>query len=250
PYAPAVEATLAAMMPRNSPIEPLRLFRTLAQNLPLGTAMTALGSFVLGRGLSLDLRTRELLIDRTCARCGCEYEWGVHALVYGARAGFGPDELSATVNGGPDALVLVGERRAARSSGRRAARHGARVRRPLGCARGVLDPGGAPRAAPHRRVVPRDRLHPERRPGRARRVGAPLSLGAGPVPLARRSLRPLGAPAKARGPVRPRAAGRAAGRGVRADGLDVRLEEGDQVGVPDRHVPEHVETAGAIGACV
>src|SRR5262245_23515052 len=49
PYAPAVEATLAAMMPRNSPIEPLRLFRTLAQNLPLGTAMTALGSFVLGR---------------------------------------------------------------------------------------------------------------------------------------------------------------------------------------------------------
>src|SRR5262249_22810724 len=71
--------------------------------LPLGTAMTALGSFVLGRGLSLDLRTRELLIDRTCARCGCEYEWGVHALVYGARAGFGPDELSATVNGGPDA---------------------------------------------------------------------------------------------------------------------------------------------------
>ena len=67
--------------------------------------MTSLGRFVLGRDLSLELHDRELLIDRVCARCGCEYEWAVHAISYGARAGLSPEQLTATVTGGADTSV-------------------------------------------------------------------------------------------------------------------------------------------------
>lgn len=102
PYEPEVEAALRAMMPRDSVIEPLALFRTLARHRPLADAMHALGRFVLGRQLALDLRDRELLIQRVCARCGCEYEWGVHAVAFGARAGLSPAQLDATVAAGAD----------------------------------------------------------------------------------------------------------------------------------------------------
>jgi 4-carboxymuconolactone decarboxylase len=102
PYAPEVEAMLRAMMPRSAPVEPLKLFRTFARHPPLAAAILPLGRFLLGRELSLSLREREVVIDRACARCGCEYEWGVHAVAFGARAGLGPAELRATVRGGAD----------------------------------------------------------------------------------------------------------------------------------------------------
>ena len=105
PYEPEIEELPRAMMPRQTSIEPLKLFRTLARNRPLAQAMLSLGRFVLGRELSLDLHERELVIDRVCARCGCEYEWGAHAMAFGARAGLSPEQLTATVTGGPDAAV-------------------------------------------------------------------------------------------------------------------------------------------------
>jgi len=40
----------------------------------------------LSRQLSVGLREREIVIDRTCARRGCEYEWGVHVAFFAARA--------------------------------------------------------------------------------------------------------------------------------------------------------------------
>ena len=55
-----------------------------------------LGGFQLGPKSALDLRTRELLIHRTCARCGCEYEWGVHAALLAPSAGLSPEEVAAT----------------------------------------------------------------------------------------------------------------------------------------------------------
>jgi hypothetical protein len=30
-------------------------------------------------------RHREIVIDRTCARCGCAYEWGVHVALFAQR---------------------------------------------------------------------------------------------------------------------------------------------------------------------
>jgi alkylhydroperoxidase family enzyme len=42
------------------------------------------------------------VIQRTCARCGCEYEWGVHAAVFGPQVGLTGDKLAATVTAAPD----------------------------------------------------------------------------------------------------------------------------------------------------
>jgi hypothetical protein len=39
--------------------------------------MRPFGAFLLSRQLSLGKRVRELAFARVCARCGCEYEWGV-----------------------------------------------------------------------------------------------------------------------------------------------------------------------------
>ena len=105
PFAPEIDASLRAMMPRNSPLPPLALFRVLMHDPRLAEAMTAHGRFLLGRDCALDLHDRELVIDRVCARCGCEYEWGVHVTAYGARAGLSPAQLEATRTGDAGAPV-------------------------------------------------------------------------------------------------------------------------------------------------
>ena len=99
PFDPAVDAELRRWMPPNAPLDPLRLFRTLARHVPLAGAMHPLGSFFLSRRFALGKREREVVIDRVCARCGCEYEWGVHAAAFGAAAGLDETVLRATVHG-------------------------------------------------------------------------------------------------------------------------------------------------------
>jgi alkylhydroperoxidase family enzyme len=98
PFEPATLASLQAMMGRSG-VPPIALFRTLARHPQLAEAMHSLGRFMLGPDLKLGLRLRELVIDRVCARCGCEYEWGVHATAFGARAGLSASQLAATVTG-------------------------------------------------------------------------------------------------------------------------------------------------------
>jgi alkylhydroperoxidase family enzyme len=51
----------------------------------------------------LSLRQREILIDRTSARAGCEYEWGVHVTIFAKPAGLTPEQVAATVQGTADA---------------------------------------------------------------------------------------------------------------------------------------------------
>ena len=101
PFEEDVQRILTKMMPRQSPIPPLALFRVLARHPPLADAMQALGSYFLGKKANpaeaLSSRDREVVIDRVCARCGCEYEWGVHAAVYGERVGLDGAQLAATV---------------------------------------------------------------------------------------------------------------------------------------------------------
>lgn len=92
PYPEPVARTLAAMMPPGVP--PLRLFRTLAHNPRILEKVRA--SNLLDRG-SIARRDRELLILRSCARCGSEYEWGVHAAVFARRVGLGEAEIAGTV---------------------------------------------------------------------------------------------------------------------------------------------------------
>jgi alkylhydroperoxidase family enzyme len=102
PYEPEVEALLSRMMPPRAATEPLSLFRTLARNRELAGRMRVLGAGFLGKSSSLDPRDREIVIDRVCARCGCEYEWGVHAAAFGAALGLREDTLRATVSASSD----------------------------------------------------------------------------------------------------------------------------------------------------
>ena len=98
PYEPAIVEALDRIMPAG--IEPLLLFRTMARSPRVFSKMFAGG--LLDKG-PLSLRQREIVIDRTTARLGCEYEWGVHVALFAKRVGFGEAEIVATVNGPADA---------------------------------------------------------------------------------------------------------------------------------------------------
>jgi alkylhydroperoxidase family enzyme len=95
PYPPDVQASFDKIMPAG--VDPLLLFRTLAVNGRVYQRFTAGG--LLDRGL-LTLRQREIVIDRTCALNGCEYEWGVHVAFFAAKAKLTPRQIAATVDGG------------------------------------------------------------------------------------------------------------------------------------------------------
>src|SRR5262245_22027766 len=100
PYSEPVQTALARIMPEG--VEPFALFRLLAVNERVFLRVMAGG--LLDRG-SISLREREIVILRTCARLGSEYEWGVHVPFFGSKAGFSRDEIAATcapdADGGP-----------------------------------------------------------------------------------------------------------------------------------------------------
>jgi alkylhydroperoxidase family enzyme len=102
PHDPAVAAQLATMMPPDAKVPPIALFRTVVRNLPMSEAMTIWGGYELSRSISLSRRDREIVIDRTCARCGCEYEWGVHVAFFAKRVGLDQHQISSLTHGGAD----------------------------------------------------------------------------------------------------------------------------------------------------
>jgi len=91
PYSEAVAAALDRVMPEGVP--PPTLFRTLAVNERV--FLRVMAGRLLDRG-SISLREREIVIDRTCARCGSEYEWGVHMAFFAERVGLTPEQAAAT----------------------------------------------------------------------------------------------------------------------------------------------------------
>ena len=97
PYAPDIAAQFDRIM-RGAP--PLILFRVVAGSARAWEKFTAGG--LLDRG-PLSLREREIVIDRTCARTGCEYEWGVHVATFAQAARLTEEQVRATVLGGADA---------------------------------------------------------------------------------------------------------------------------------------------------
>lgn len=96
PYEPETARTLERMMPPGVP--PLNLFRTVAHNPAILERFRKTGTYLLNFG-TLPALDREIVIERTCARCGCEYEWGVHAVFFGERVGLREEQLAATVIG-------------------------------------------------------------------------------------------------------------------------------------------------------
>ncbi len=99
PYPADVAAMLAKWMPPASEAEPLRLFRTLVVHEQLMSRMRPLGAGILGAAATVAPQLREVLIHRTCALTGAQYEWGVHAIAFGAPLGLSPEQLRSTVHG-------------------------------------------------------------------------------------------------------------------------------------------------------
>ena len=97
PYPPEIQGQFDRVM-RGAP--PLVLFRVMAGSARAWEKFHA-GS-LLDRG-PLALREREIVIDRTCARTGCEYEWGVHVAAFAEAAHLTEEQIRATVLGGANA---------------------------------------------------------------------------------------------------------------------------------------------------
>ena len=97
PYDPETGRRLEAMMPPGVP--PILLFRTFVRNPAMTEAMGGWGRYELSRELSLSMREREIVIDRTCARCGCEYEWGVHVAFFADRVGLTRPQIASLTSG-------------------------------------------------------------------------------------------------------------------------------------------------------
>jgi alkylhydroperoxidase family enzyme len=97
PYPPEIQQQFDRIM-RGAP--PLKLFRMMAGHARAWEKFR--GGSLLDRG-PLSLREREIIIDRTCARTGCEYEWGVHIAAFAEAAHLTDEQVRATVLGEADA---------------------------------------------------------------------------------------------------------------------------------------------------
>jgi alkylhydroperoxidase family enzyme len=101
PYPEEIERMLAKWMGPIRDRDPLRLFRTLSIHGELASRMGVLGAGLLGHP-RVKPREREIVIQRITARCGAEYEWGVHAEVFAESVGLGETQLAATAHGDLD----------------------------------------------------------------------------------------------------------------------------------------------------
>ena len=108
PYEETAGDLLSRMMPGGAP--PIALFRLLARHPPLAEAAHAMGRHQLSRSLSLGVRDREIVIDRTTARCGAGYELRVHVAIYAARAGLTPEQVTSLTTGASTDACWTDER--------------------------------------------------------------------------------------------------------------------------------------------
>ncbi len=96
PYDDATAAAVEALGP------PIALFRVFARRPERAQAIHGWGSYYMSRRSALSLRHRELVIDRTTARCQAEYEWGIHVAVFADKAGLTSAQVASLAAGGPD----------------------------------------------------------------------------------------------------------------------------------------------------
>lgn len=101
PYQESVATAFKRFLPPG--LEPLKLFRTQAHNPRVLERMFA--GNLLDKG-SIDMRSRELIILRTCARCGSEYEWGVHVALFARHAALSEADVAATLGNEQGSLSL------------------------------------------------------------------------------------------------------------------------------------------------
>ena len=97
---PPYDADTAAALEVLGP--PLGIFRVFARRQDRAHGIAGWGRYYLSRRCALSLRHRELLILRTTARCGAEYEWGVHVQVFAGKAGLTGEQVRSVTSGQPD----------------------------------------------------------------------------------------------------------------------------------------------------
>jgi alkylhydroperoxidase family enzyme len=101
PYDTATTERLGRLLPPG--MEPLHLVRQLLRYHPdLTEAVMILPVFLHGPDSRLDAHTRELVVGRTLARCGNEYEWAVHGALAPADAGLSGPQRAALAAGPAD----------------------------------------------------------------------------------------------------------------------------------------------------
>ncbi len=102
PYDADTQKALEKLMPPG--MDPIKIFRTLVHNRDMADRMRVLASGLLNKG-TLEPNHREIVLHRTCARCGCEYEWGVHAVFFAQQLGWSAAKVAATVHGNANDAV-------------------------------------------------------------------------------------------------------------------------------------------------
>lgn len=104
PLPPEAERLLATYPRRDGYL--LQLFRVFAHS----TRFLRKGvPNLLDRESPISLREREIVVLRTTANLGCEYEWGVHVTAFGEAAGFTPEQVAATRAGDARASVWTAD---------------------------------------------------------------------------------------------------------------------------------------------
>jgi alkylhydroperoxidase family enzyme len=99
PLSPPYDEDATAALARLGP--PIQLFRVWARRPALARGIADWGRYYFSSGAALTLRQRELVIDRTTALCGADYEWGVHVSLFAEKAGFDAEQLASLATGGP-----------------------------------------------------------------------------------------------------------------------------------------------------
>src|SRR5438552_14786891 len=100
PLLPPYDADTAAALEVLGP--PIGIFRVFARRPDRAHGIAGWGRYYLSRRCALSLRHRELLILRTTALCGAEYEWGVHVQVFAGKAGLTSEQIRSVTAGQPD----------------------------------------------------------------------------------------------------------------------------------------------------
>jgi alkylhydroperoxidase family enzyme len=108
---PRDDATAAALAELGPPIA---LFGVFARRPDRAHAVAQWGRYYFSRRVALTLRQRELIIDRTTALCGADYEWGIHVAAFADKAGLTDTQIDSLATGQPtdrcwsDLILITG----------------------------------------------------------------------------------------------------------------------------------------------
>lgn len=96
PLPEEVQELIDRIVPEGEP--DFALFTTMARDPRLFLRFAGRG--LMGKG-NLNLRQREIIVDRVTAQCGSEYEWGLHVAFFGDKL-YDEAQIYSLVHGGPD----------------------------------------------------------------------------------------------------------------------------------------------------